>query len=205
MSRLPASVVLGALVLAGCGDRSPFPGMGSRSVELPRGVSADELPDAGSRGAELVSRYCSGCHAIPSPSRHSAGEWEVTARRMFRRMEHMEHMGRGMMGRMMRGRMMEVAAPDPAEAETIVAYLKEHAMPATAEERLPAGEGRETFVRVCSRCHALPDPGQHLPAEWPAVVDRMRANMERMEVPGISDAETARIIRYLRNASGGGR
>lgn len=190
------------LVMAGCGGDAPFPGMGSRSLELPSGVPADQLPSPGSRGARLVANYCSQCHGgIPSPRRHAAEDWEASARRMFRRMDHMEHMGGGMMGRMMNGRRGDVAAPTADQREAILAYLRDHAMKSAEERTLPVGEGRERFRTVCTRCHALPDPGQHSPGEWPAVVERMRGHMEEMEIPEPSDEEASAIVRYLQTAA----
>lgn len=188
------------LVLSGCGGDAPFPGMGSRSLELPSGIPADQLPAPESRGAKLVAGYCSQCHGIPSPRRHSAEDWEGSARRMFRRMDHMEHMGGGMMGRMHGGRG-ELTAPTAAEREVILAYLRDHAMASVGGEALPAGEGRDRFRTVCARCHALPDPGQHTPEEWPAVVERMRENMAKMEVPEPSAEDMAAIVRYLQRAA----
>lgn len=174
--------------------------MGRRGMELPEGIPASALPDPDGHGAGLVATYCGQCHGIPSPRRHAAEDWEATARRMFRRMAHMEGMGDGRMRRMRGGRM-EVEAPTPGEERVILTYLREHAMRGAPEEALPGGEGREAFVRICSRCHALPDPGQHAAEEWPAVVERMRGHMERMEVEAISDAEAGRVVRYLRAAA----
>lgn len=178
--------------------------MGGRNMELPEGIPASELPDPGGRGAGLVATYCGQCHGIPSPRRHAAEDWEATARRMFRRMAHMEGMSGGMMGRMRGGRM-EVEAPSSGEERAILAYLREHAMRGVREEALPGSEGREAFVRICSRCHALPDPLQRSSEEWPAVVERMRGHMDRMEVEGISDGEADRVVRYLQAASDGRR
>jgi cytochrome c5 len=180
--------------------------MGQRSMELPEGIPAADLPEPDSRGARLVARYCSQCHGIPSPRRHAPEDWEATARRMFRRMDHMQHMRGmgGMMGGGVHRGMRDVAAPSADEERAILAYLREHAMRGARAEALPAGEGRETFGRVCSRCHALPDPAQHTPEEWPAVVARMRENTERMEVEGITDAEAERIVRYLQGAASEG-
>ena len=205
-----------ALLVAGCGDDGMpgggMPGMGEgrrdapegmmrmmgrRSMEVPEGVPASELPQPDSRGARLTARYCSQCHGIPSPRRHTAGDWDATVRRMLRRMDHMARM-RGMMG----GGTIDVRAPSRDEADALLAYFREHAMPGAEPGGLPAGEGREDFRRACSRCHALPDPGQHTPEEWPEVVERMRRNMERMDVEGISDTETRRVVRYLQRAAG---
>lgn len=192
------------LLLAACGDGGNgsrmMRMMGQQSMELPDGVPAADLPAPESRGARLAARYCSQCHGIPSPRRHAAEDWEATARRMFRRMDHMEHMG-GMMGRGMRRGMMDVEAPTGAEEREILTYLRQHAMRGVRAGALPAGEGREAFERVCSRCHALPDPGQHTPAEWSAVMERMRGHMERMEVEEITDSEAERVVRYLQRAA----
>jgi len=211
-SALPrlASPLLVALLLVACGDGGSWPPMmrmmGQQAMELPDGIPASELPDPESRGARLVARYCSQCHGIPSPKRHAPEDWEATARRMFRRMDHMQHMRGmgGMMGGGMHRGMMDVAAPSADEERAVVAYLREHAMRGARVAELPADEGRETFGRVCSRCHALPDPAQHTAGEWPDVVRRMRGHMERMEVQGISDREAGRIVRYLKRAASEG-
>lgn len=210
-----AVVACASLFVAACGDGPGGRGgmgemgemmrmMGERNMELPEGIPASDLPDAGGRGAGLVATYCGQCHGIPSPRRHAAEDWEATARRMFRRMAHMEGMGGGMMGRMRGGRM-EVEAPTPGEERAILAYLREHALQGAREETLPGGEGRDPFVRICSRCHALPDPRQRAAEEWPAVVERMRGHMDRMEVEDVSDAEADRVVRYLQAASDGRR
>lgn len=197
-----ALVVLFVLPSAGaCGGDAPMPGMGTGAFELPAGVAADSLPDPDSRGARLTADYCSQCHGIPSPRRHGAEDWEATARRMFRRMDHMEHMGRGMMGRSMHRGMMDVSAPTREERTAILDYLRSHSLASVGEESLPPGEGREAFRTVCSRCHALPDPAQHARDEWPAVVERMRTHMAAMEVSEPSAEETAAIVRYLRGAA----
>ena len=207
---LVATLLAMSLLFAACGDGGSWPRMmrmmGQQSMELPEGIPAADLPEPDSRGARLVARYCSQCHGIPSPRRHVQEDWEATARRMFRRMDHMQRMRGmgGMMGGGMHDRMMNVSPATGAEERAIVAYLREHAMRGARAEALPAGEGRATFGRACSRCHALPDPDQHTPEEWPAVVERMRGHMERMEVEGISDAEAEQIVRYLQRATSGG-
>lgn len=196
--------ILFLFVLGGCNDDFSFPGMGSPDLELPSGIPPEQLPAPESRGARLLADYCSQCHGIPSPRRHSAEDWEASARRMFRRMDHMEHMGGGMMGRM-HGRRGDVRSPTAYERRAILAYLRDHAMASAEGEALPVGEGRERFRTVCTRCHALPDPDQHTAEEWPAVVQRMRENMREMEVAEPSDEEAAAIVRYLQRAAAGSR
>ena len=137
------------------------------------------------------------------PRRHAPEDWEATARRMFRRMDHMRHMG-GIMERGMHRGMMDASAPTGTEEREIVACLREHAMRGIRSEPLAGGQGREVFERVCSRCHALPDPAQHTADQWPAVVERMRDDMDRMEVSVVTDAEAERIVRYLQRAATAG-
>ncbi len=171
--------------------RRPF-WMGAARNELPAGIAPGELPDSDSRGARLVARYCSQCHGIPSPTRHSADEWASVARRMFRRSDHMSSM------RGMHRRMAGLEAPSRDARREIVSYLRRHAMASVAEDRFEgAGRAASLFARTCSRCHALPDPAQHTPEEWPAVVERMRDNMRRMQVPAIDDAEARVIAKFL--------
>lgn len=202
------------LSLGACGpeegaDRRPGsmdgrmgPGMMSGMMEnMPEGIPASALPDPGSRGARLVARYCAQCHAISSPGRLSAAEWPSTLERMVARMERMQGMG-GMMERMMGERMGDIEAPDREQRRVILEYLQSHALRAASEEDLP-GEGPAValFARTCSRCHALPDPGQYPAEAWSDVVERMREHMGRMDVDGITDDEAEAITRYLRRAA----
>lgn len=178
-------------------------------MTLPEGVRSSELPDAGSRGASLAAEFCSQCHGTPSPKRHSASDWIPTLRRMFARMDHMSSMGGMMGGRGMMGRrrgdmpmgMHGVDAPSEEEAAVLVEYYIANALRAIEPGTLPAGEGAASFRERCSRCHALPDPSLHVPGDWPAVVDRMRQNMERAGVEGVSESEAEAIVAYLQRAA----
>lgn len=129
----------------------------------------------------------------------------MVVRRMVRHMERMErHMGGGM-GRMMMGGSGTVEVPTARERERILAYLGENALEPARTAELPESEGRERFVETCARCHALPDPDQHSPAEWTDVVRRMQQTALEMEMDGIADADAAEIIAYLREVSDGER
>jgi cytochrome c5 len=153
---------------------------------LPPGITPRDLPDPQSRGAKLVARDCAQCHAVPSPAMHSAKDWAVIAARMFDRMSSME----GMMG---------IEAPTGDEGQEILAYLKEHALRAVAPGAIPAPEssGAGTFRRVCSQCHALPNPDLHDAKEWAAVVERMGSNVKTMRKGSISRDEKKEILAYL--------
>lgn len=205
-----ATLALVGLAALACGDGRPE-GAWVRAdmMTLPEGVPASELPDPGSRGADLAVEYCAQCHGVPSPKRHSASDWIPTLRRMLARMHHMSSMGGRMGGRGMMGRrrgempmgMHGVDAPSESEETVLVEYYTENALRSIDPAALPAGERAALFADRCSRCHALPDPGQHGPGEWPAVVERMRENMERAGAEGLSDPEAEAIVEYLRRAA----
>ncbi len=105
--------------------------------------------------------------------------------------------GSGMMG------MGTVDAPSPEETETLLDYLRSHAMlPATPPDPSvgdPAQRG--VFEAVCSQCHTLPSPSMHAPQEWPAVVARMQGNTQLMRKGTLRDNDRGPIIAYLQTAS----
>jgi cytochrome c5 len=41
-----------------------------------------------------------------------------------------------------------------------------------------SGTGALLLTRYCTQCHALPGPGHHTAAEWPAVLERMQVLMD---------------------------
>jgi len=144
---------------------------------LPPGFDGGMLPEPASRGAQLTRRYCVQCHNLANPAMHEARKWPSIVERMVLRMQ-----GRGNMGRLMADMMSGVEAPDAEETKALVAYLRKHAQKALDPARYPDvnSPAGESFRRACSQCHALPDPRRHTAGEWPAVVARMRKNMEWM-------------------------
>lgn len=169
-------------------------GMMQMMRNMPEGIPASELPQPASRPARLVAEYCSQCHGIPTPRRLSAEEWPLTLRRMTARMERMQRMP-----------MRSLRAPSPEEVRIMLDYLEDNALRTTPADSLPTNPAAHLFARTCSRCHALPDPAQHAAGEWPGVVERMRENMRRMEVDGITDEQAGRIVEFLqRHARDGG-
>ncbi len=157
---------------------------------LPPGIEPKYLPDPQSEGARLMATYCTQCHNLPSPKMHTVEDWPRVAGRMMAR----ERMMAGM-----RGMMMQVRAPTPEEEEVLLQYLKAHAMQALAPRSVPEPDspGATLFQQTCSQCHALPDPKQHITSEWPAVVERMRSNMQTMGKRVITEGEKEQIAAYL--------
>jgi cytochrome c5 len=155
-------------------------------IALPPGVAAESLPEPDAPGAKVLGRYCTQCHALPSPSMHGLADWPAVARRMWVRIDMMA----GGLG---------VRIPSTAERAQLLGYLQSHALPVA--EKLPAGPGKELFETVCSRCHVLTDPRVHSPPDWPVVVMRMEVNMEKMRMRRVNNAEAAQILTYLQAAS----
>lgn len=153
----------------------------------PPGVKPGDLPEPNSKGAQLLVQYCAQCHNLPAPAMHSATDWPSIARRMWLRMEWLPPT-------------LGVKVPVMAERFAMLDYLTANALRVSAAN-LPPGAGRESFELVCSRCHALPDPRVHSPADWPAVYSRMQQNMERMKVAPLTRSQTADILLYLQSTA----
>jgi hypothetical protein len=89
-----------------------------------------------------------------------------------------------------------VQVPLVGERAQMLSYLTDYAL-VVSGAALPQGRGREAFVKICSRCHALPDPGVHSSQDWIAVFQRMEGNMGRMNVAPPTAAESEGILLYL--------
>src|SRR2546423_12370055 len=99
---------------------------------LPPTFEARELPERGSRGAELALRYCVQCHNLPNPAMHHAAKWPGIVERMVQRME-----GRGNLGTLMSDMMAGVRALAPEEKRALVAYLRKHGQKPLDPKRYP--------------------------------------------------------------------
>jgi len=162
--------------------------LAAASVALPpAGVTAADLPEPNSTGAQLVAKHCSQCHNLPQPAMHSATDWPSVARRMWLREDGL-------------AATLSVSVPTTSERFLMLNYLTANALKVSGAN-LPAGPGREAFQLVCSRCHALPDPRNHSPQDWVTVFARMEANMTRMKVPPLHGTQTTDILLYLQTAS----
>jgi cytochrome c2 len=167
---------------------------------LPPSLEPGELPEPRSAGARLTARYCIQCHYLPNPQMHSPARWLPVVERMVWRMR-----GEGNMGTLMKDMMAGVRAPDAAETETLVAYLRRHGQ-REIDPQHPALDGRagQIYSLACSQCHALPDPQRHSAREWPSVVKRMQGHMAWANtVTGVAalrtnpELDTAEIVRLL--------
>jgi cytochrome c5 len=168
---------------------------------LPPTFEARQLPEPGSRGAQLSLRYCVQCHNLPNPAMHDAARWRGIVERMVLRME-----GRGNLGTLMAEMMAGVKAPGAEETRALIDYLRRHAQTPLDPNRypeiyLPSGEA---FRLACNQCHTLPDPKRHTAEQWRAVVARMQENMEWMNrvvgsqpVPGEPQLRIEEITAFL--------
>ncbi len=55
------------------------------ACELPQENTRVKLPEPESEGAQMVKKFCSDCHAPPSPLAHTAKEWPNVIHRMQER------------------------------------------------------------------------------------------------------------------------
>jgi cytochrome c5 len=164
------------------------------------GIAPKDLPDAETNGAMTYARFCSQCHPLPSPKRNSADDWKTLVERMDKRMHMMSRMGRGMMGMMRGGR---VEPMSQMNKETIVGYLQKNALKTLDEKHLASMDTPEyiSFQKICSQCHALPDPSLYKKFDWSEVVQRMIDNMEEAGIPLPSLPEKKQVISFLKSNS----
>lgn len=144
---------------------------------LPPTFEKRRLPEGRSQGARLVVRYCVQCHNLPNPAMHDARRWPSVVDRMVARMQ-----GKGNLGALMTEMMAGVLAPSEEEHRALLAYLTKHAQKPLDEAEVPEvlRPSGESFRLACNQCHVLPDPKRYTARQWPAVVERMRINMEWM-------------------------
>jgi cytochrome c5 len=153
-------------------------------------VDPGSLPEADSRGAEILENKCTMCHGLVTPKQQAGPDWRPIVDRMDRRMNLMH--GRG---RMMRGGVTLTAA----ERAELIDYLQRNAFQPAPGELPGMGTGSaERFAAVCGQCHAPPAPDQYRAAEWPAVVDRMVRNMKNMGYGELPEADRKAVEDYLR-------
>jgi hypothetical protein len=117
---------------------------------------------------------------------HSSTDWPGVLRRMWLRMDRLPAN-------------LELQVPDEGSRQEMVSYLLANALQVSTN--LASGPGQQEFAKICSRCHALPDPRIHSSKDWLAVFLRMERNMERMKVSPATKVETEKILTYLQNTA----
>ena len=98
--------------------------------KLPPGLTAESLPDPQSPGAALLNQYCTQCHNLPGPDRHTTAEWHEVTSKMFLLMDVSHRFG-GLMGR--------VEMMRRPQQEILRAYLEHHASQSVVSEEPTGG------------------------------------------------------------------
>jgi hypothetical protein len=96
---------------------------------------------------------------------------------------------------------LQLAVPTDREKSELLGYLRQSAFESlNAGPKVPlAGEGAMAYLSLCSQCHDLPHPRQHLPSEWPKVVNRMQDYAYFIGRRTITDKENAAIAEFLKS------
>ncbi|HEC16126.1 MAG TPA: hypothetical protein ENI99_06085 [Sedimenticola sp.] len=183
--RYPLFLLLAALLLfSGTPAQAGGPG-GLKKLVILGGVDPRDLPEPDSIEARLLATYCSQCHNLPNPKMYSRAEWPE---RFARMMHHADAMGK----------MPGFKAPTDDEKGRISAYLQKYGMQSIAADD-PSLRDPDAFefVWFCSSCHNLPDPAQHTPEEWDALLDRMVEHRRAYARPEMSLKERMSILKFL--------
>ncbi len=160
---------------------------------MPPGLMPEQLPDAGGQGALLMQNYCTQCHELPGPGRHTAEEWPQVFDRMLLIMDVADRFA-GLLG--------NVKTPSADEREQLRSYLVLYALKPLLQK--PQGSGASAFASAykthCSACHALPDPAQY-DVDWSGLIKRMQRNMQVMKYAPPSVDSMMQIQLYLQKSS----
>jgi cytochrome c5 len=161
---------------------------------IPPGIDPALLPQPASPGAQVLQRYCTQCHNLPGPGRHTREEWPAVLTRMQTLMK-VSGFYRGLLG--------PVAMPDETERAALAAYLDAHALqplPPRAAALPPDGAER-VYREACADCHAAPDPRAYATA-WPALLDRMDAHRVSMARPVLTTVQRRAVEQFGARAQG---
>lgn len=167
----------------------------TRKDIMPPDMHPSQLPEPASQGAQVLQRYCTQCHYLTGPGRHTSKEWTDVLRRMDTLMG-ISHFYRGLLGK--------VAIPDAAEKAALRDYLDRHALqplpPAPAGAPLVGAE--RAWRAICGDCHAAPDPRAYPESAWPALLARMEARRGVMARQALTGAQKAAVEDYVAAAWG---
>jgi cytochrome c5 len=162
---------------------------------VPPGIDAALLPEQDSRGARLLQTYCTQCHNLPGPGRHTREEWPKALSRMETLMR-VSGFYRGLLG--------PVAMPDAAEQKALQSYLEKHALrPLPERASSVATVGPERLYRqACGDCHAAPDPRAYPAETWPALLARMDRHRVTMARSPMNAAQRTAVEDFIGMAWG---
>ena len=163
---------------------------------MPPDMSPTLLPEPASKGALVLQRYCTQCHYLTGPGRHTREEWPGVLARMETLMR-VSHFYRGLLG--------AVAMPDAGERAALANYLDRHALrplPPPPAGVPPVGAER-AWRAICGDCHAAPDPRAYPRSAWPDLLARMDAPRAVMARQPISGAQKAALEDFVAAAWGG--
>ncbi len=163
---------------------------------MPPDMSPTLLPEPASKGAQVLQRYCTQCHYLTGPGRHTREEWPAVLARMEALMR-VSHFYRGLLG--------PVAMPDAEEKAALHDYLDHHALhplPPAPAGAPPVGAER-AWRAICGDCHAAPDPRAYPETAWPILLARMDAHRTVMARQPLSGAQTKAVEAFLDAARGG--
>ena len=159
---------------------------------IPKGMNPSNLPDADSRGAILLTIYCTQCHELPTPTMHNSAEWPTVLTRMQMYLKTSK-------GGMLR----HVIFPPKKDWPILEDYLLNNAQ--TSLDPLKYKDintaAGKAFVSTCSQCHAAPSPESHTKNEWPRVVLRMKSNIIAANMTAPDQKTLLAIIDFLQRHS----
>lgn len=160
----------------------------------PQPVDPANLPEQNSLGAQILKNQCTQCHGLVSPSQHATQDWPMIVDRMDRRMQMMAERHMGMIRH-------SIEPMTSAEKQALLNYLSEYSFQAANHEMLSGEQGPavDTYVNVCSRCHALPNPAAHTAEEWAGVIERMEKNMMNLGMEPMTTGQKREIVTYLQD------
>lgn len=162
---------------------------------MPPGIEPALLAEPAAAGAALLQRYCTQCHYLPGPGRHTAEEWPAVLERMDILMG---------VSRFYRGLLGPVDSPGEGERKLIRDYLQRHALrPLPASATLPADGTERLYRAVCGDCHAAPDPRRYAASRWPTLLERMDNHRTTMARPPLSSAQQEAVTGFIARAQGG--
>ncbi|MCW8964983.1 MAG: hypothetical protein OQL16_14390 [Gammaproteobacteria bacterium] len=156
---------------------------------MPPGLSVEQLPDATGQGARLMQTYCTQCHELPGPGRHTADEWPTVMQHMLTLMDVADRFG-SLMG--------NIRSPNSEEREQLQLYLSRHGLKPL--QQTPEGLGSRAFESHCGACHATPDPLQYDIEGWPDILKRMQRNMTVMKYTPPRSEVMLQIQHYIQSA-----